>query len=154
MDMRNVWNSLLCWLWYPYIAAISCYTNTCSFQVIYTYCTMRRVTSQVDSVSPWQWQLPSPQGSQQCPLSGTRAGIPAEQTQSVTMVVGNNVFTTSHHTTCSLVPRPPPRFYLAAVEKNWDKIWAEAWERGYTTCTVTCNLLQSNPTAVSIAVLW
>ena len=34
----------------------------------------------------------------------------------------------------SLVPRPLPRFYLAAMEKNprlRDKIWAEAWERGY-----------------------
>ena len=41
---------------------------------------------------------------------------------------------------CSLVPRPPPRFYLAAMEKNQfsprlgDKIWAEAWERGYIYC--------------------
>ena len=32
--------------------------------------------------------------------------------------------------TLSLVPRPLPRFYLAAVEKNRVKIWAEAWERG------------------------
>ena len=32
----------------------------------------------------------------------------------------------------SLVPRPPPRLYLAAVEKSLrDKVWAEAWERGY-----------------------
>ena len=35
----------------------------------------------------------------------------------------------------SLVPRPPPRLYLAAVEnfspRLRDKVWAEAWERGY-----------------------
>jgi len=34
----------------------------------------------------------------------------------------------------SLVPRPPPRFYLAAVEK----IWAEAWERGYRLTLTGC----------------
>ena len=26
---------------------------------------------------------------------------------------------------CSLVPRPPPRFYLAAVEKNQEKAWGD-----------------------------
>ena len=35
--------------------------------------------------------------------------------------------------TLSLVPRPPPRLYLAAVEKSREKVWAEAWERGYFT---------------------
>ena len=45
----------------------------------------------------------------------------------------------------SLVPRPPPRFYLAAVEKKSpqlrDKIWAEAWEQGYSSGTYpSCRL--------------
>ena len=37
----------------------------------------------------------------------------------------------------NLVPRPPPRLYLAAVEKSQlsprlqDKVWVEAWVRGY-----------------------
>ena len=44
------------------------------------------------------------------------------------------------HAGSSLVPRPPPRLYLAARhgEKSGDfsprlrdKVWAEAWERGY-----------------------
>ena len=30
---------------------------------------------------------------------------------------------------CNLVPRPPPRLYLA------DKVWVEAWVRGYGKCT-------------------
>jgi len=30
-------------------------------------------------------------------------------------------------TQVSLIPKPPSRFYLAAM---WDKIWEEAWERG------------------------
>ena len=45
----------------------------------------------------------------------------------------------------SLVPRPPPRFYLAAIEKNprlRDKIWGEAWERGYLL--LTCMLHYSS----------
>ena len=34
--------------------------------------------------------------------------------------------------TISLVPRPPPRFYLVAISPRLrDIIWAEAWERGY-----------------------
>ena len=36
------------------------------------------------------------------------------------------------HQSASLVPRPLPRLYLAAVEK----VWAEAWERGYLSATL------------------
>ena len=47
----------------------------------------------------------------------------------------------------SLVPRPPPRLYLAAVEKSLrDKVWAEAWERGYVYPPACMCLTQVEPT--------
>lgn len=40
----------------------------------------------------------------------------------------------------SLIPSPPPRFYITAVEKNfspwlWEKFWEEVWEQGYISAT-------------------
>ena len=55
-------------------------------------------------------------------------------------LLGNQLVTGCLHNTfmCAtptLVPRPPPRFYLTAMEKPrlHDKIWAESWERGFAT---------------------
>jgi len=41
----------------------------------------------------------------------------------------------------SLIPRPSPRFYLAAVEEtrfdfSLNKIWEEAWKQGYVYFTL------------------